>query len=89
MTSQLRSLTIVGLVLAGAAAGAAGVVVAHGQVAIQPVPVVPPVVLSGADIGFRMSARKGSTPVGNLVVKVDGEWREVEFSYGLKPLTSK
>ena len=41
------------------------------------------------DIGFRMTARKGATPVGQLIVKVDGEWREAEFSYGMKPLTSK
>ena len=89
MTRQLRStLAIVALVSAAAAAGAAGAVVVHGQPAIQPVP-VPPAVLSGGDIGFRMTARKGATPVGQLVVKVDGEWREAEFSYGLKPLTSK
>jgi hypothetical protein len=48
---------------------------------------VTPVVFSGADIGFRMSARKGDTPVGQLVVRVNGEWKEVEFSYGLKPVT--
>ena len=73
---------------AAAAAGAAGAVVAYGQTAIQPVP-VPPTIMSGGDIGFRMTARKGATPVGQLVVKVDGEWREVEFSYGMKQLTSK
>ena len=88
MTVQLRTLTIVSLVSAAAVAGAAGAVVAHGQTAIQPVP-VPPTIMSGADIGFRMTARKGATPVGQLIVKVDGEWREVEFSYGMKQLTSK
>jgi hypothetical protein len=58
---------------------------AYSQVAIRPVPVTP-VVLSGDDLGFRMTARKGSTPVGQLVVRVDGEWKEVEFSYALKPV---
>jgi hypothetical protein len=89
MTGQLRTLTIVALVSAGAAAGAAGAVVAHSQAAIQPVPVAPPVILSGPDVGFRMTARKGATPVGQLIVKVDGEWREAEFSYGMKHLTSR
>jgi hypothetical protein len=45
------------------------------------------VVLSGNDLGFRMTARKGDTPVGQLVVRVDGQWKEVEFSFGVKPLT--
>jgi len=59
---------------------------AYSQVAVKPQQ-VEPVVLSGGDIGFRMAARKGSTPVGQLVVRIDGEWREVEFSYGLKSIT--
>ena len=70
------------------AAGFGGAALAHDQTAVQAVP-VPPTILSGADIGFRMTARKGATPVGQLVIRVDGEWREVEFSYGLKQLTSK
>ena len=61
-------------------------VFAYSQVATRPQP-VDPVVLAGNDIGFRMTARKGSTPVGQLVVRVDGEWKEVEFSYGVKLLT--
>ena len=59
---------------------------AYSQVAVRPVP-VDPVVLSGNDVGFRMTARKGGTPVGQLVVRIDGEWKEVEFSYGVKPLS--
>jgi hypothetical protein len=64
--------------LAGAAWGS-------GQhVAAQP---VTPAILSGADIGFRMTARKGATPVGELVVRIDGAWQPVEFSGGLKLIT--
>ncbi len=48
---------------------------------------VTPVVLSGSEIGFRMTARKGDTPVGRLVVRINGDWKEVEFTYGLKPVT--
>jgi hypothetical protein len=50
---------------------------------------VMPVVLSGADIGFRMTARKGDTPVGRLVVRVNGDWKEVEFTFALKPVTTQ
>ena len=86
MKLNLRTIVTILALMAGAAL--AGATVAPGQSAIQPIP-VPPVILSGADIGFRMTARQGSTPVGQLVVRVDGEWREAAFSYGLKPLTSK
>jgi hypothetical protein len=86
MKRTLRN--IVAVVMLAVAAGFAGAALAHEQAAIQPVP-VPPTVLSGGDIGFRMTARKGATPVGQLVVRVDGEWREAEFSYGMKQLTSK
>jgi hypothetical protein len=50
---------------------------------------VEPKVLSGSDIGFRMTARKGDTPVGQIVVRVDGQWKEVEYSFGLKPITER
>lgn len=48
---------------------------------------LPPVVLSGADVGFRMTARRGDTPIGELVVRVDGAWQKVEFASGLKLAT--
>jgi hypothetical protein len=38
------------------------------------VPVQPPIVLSGSDIGFRVEARSGDAQVGTLVVRVDGQW---------------
>ena len=69
-----------------AMAAFAGSALAYSQVSVRPVP-VDPVVLSGNDVGFRMTARKGGTPVGQLVVRVDGEWKEVEFSFAVKPLT--
>ena len=67
-------------------AAMAGSAFAYSQVSVRPVP-IDPVVLSGSDFGFRMTARKGGTPVGQLVVRIDGEWKEVEFSYGVKLLT--
>ena len=40
---------------------------------------VPPKVMTGADIGFRVGGLRGDTPVGTLVVKVNGEWVEAEI----------
>ena len=37
-------------------------------------PVDLPIVLSGNDVGFQITARDGTTPVGTLVVRVDGQW---------------
>jgi hypothetical protein len=48
---------------------------------------VPPVVLSGADVGFRITGRRGETPIGELVVRVDGQWQKAEFASGLKLIT--
>ena len=45
-----------------------------------------PVVLAGPDIGFRMQTQKGNTPVGQVVVRIDGEWRAVEFGQVSLPL---
>ena len=46
-----------------------------------------PTVISGADIGFRVDRHKGSTPVGVLVVRVDGQWVEPEFAVVARPAT--
>ena len=58
----------------------------RAQPAVGARPVVPPVVLAGPDVGFRMTGLKGGTPVGQLVVRVKGEWTVVEFGSGLVPL---
>lgn len=59
---------------------------AYSQVSVRPVP-VDPVVLTGSDLGFRVTAFKRGTPVGQLVVRIDGEWKEVEFSYRVQQVT--
>jgi hypothetical protein len=41
---------------------------------------VPPKVMTGSDIGFRVEGLRGSTPVGTLVVKVNGEWVAAEVA---------
>ena len=39
-------------------------------------PVRPPVVISGADIGFRVEGQQGATLVGTIVIRVNGAWVE-------------
>jgi len=58
----------------------------RAQTAVAPNP-VPPVVLAGPDIGFRMTGGKRGTPVGQLVVRIHGDWKVVEFASGAVPAT--
>ena len=60
----LIAMWVVSLVIVG---------VVTAQVATQP---VPPKVLSGADIGFEVTAidHKDGTAVGHLVIKVNDKW---------------
>ena len=58
----------------------------RAQTAVMPRPVIPPVVLAGPDVGFQMTGLKGGTPVGQLVVRVNGEWKVVEFGSRAVPL---
>jgi len=44
-------------------------------------------VFSGPDLGFRVDARKGNTPIGRFVVRVDGQWVEIEESASIRRLT--
>ena len=49
----------------------------------QSVPVDPvtPRVVTGADVGFRVEGlRGGSTPVGTVVIRVNGEWVQAEVT---------
>jgi hypothetical protein len=54
--------------------------------AVQPRPVTP-TVYSGADLGFRVVGRKGAKPTGKLVVRIDGQWVDVEFAGGVMLIT--
>jgi hypothetical protein len=95
MTLTVRNSLVAFLPLGLLAAASFG----HAQV--QPGQVSPPafifpdrakpaeVVLSGADIGFRVERTVGDKVVGRFVVRVDGKWREVAASYEAKPLTAR
>jgi len=51
---------------------------------------VTPTVLSGGDIGFRVEGDRGGTPIGTLVVKIDGQWVAADFASGVsKRITSR
>jgi hypothetical protein len=70
-------------------------VVVTGAWAQTPAPLPPaplaqaPTILSGSDLGFRVDRRNGSVPVGALVVRMNGQWVEVEFGVAMKRLTAK
>ncbi len=51
---------------------------ARGQVT-QVEPLDAPLVLSGADVGFRVEGHLRGTPAGTLVIRYMGEWVEPEI----------
>ena len=55
---------------------------ARTWMAAQAIPItpVPPRVLSGADVGFRVEGLRGNTPVGKIVVRVHGQWIEADLA---------
>jgi hypothetical protein len=65
-------------------AGAAALAAAQAR---QPIPLPEPIVVSGADVGFRIEAMQGGAPVGQLVVRIDGKWVEAAFRHnGIVPI---
>jgi hypothetical protein len=58
---------------------------AHAQTVQRP---VTPTVLSGSDIGFRVTGRAGDHAIGTLVVRINGEWVEAQPAGGFGALTS-
>ena len=50
------------------------------QVFEIPRPLPEPKVVSGADFGFRVEADQKGTPVGKLVIRVDGKWIEARVA---------
>lgn len=43
-----------------------------------PVEPVTPTVVSDGDVGFRLLGMRGETPVGQWMVRINGEWRLAE-----------
>jgi hypothetical protein len=46
-------------------------------------------VISGADIGFRVERTERGTPVGRLVVRINGQWVEAGFAPGISRVGTK
>ena len=63
---MLIAATLIAATAAGYAWGS------NGQVVTEPL--AEPVVLSGADVGFRVTGRRGDTAIGQFVVRLDGRW---------------
>jgi hypothetical protein len=83
MALQRRTVLIILWLVSMVAAGAWGyaqAVLPSGQA---------PVVLSGSDLGFRVEGRRGNTPSGRFVVRINGQWVEVEQSVGTMRLTAR
>jgi len=49
---------------------------------IRPEKIDPPIVVSGADLSFRIEARQGSTAIGKLLVRIEGRWVEADTLAG-------
>ena len=61
----------------------AGVAASAQVLATRP---VTPKVIESPDIGFRVEAMTGTTPTGHLVVRVNGEWLDVQLGGGVHTL---
>jgi len=73
MTLQRRiAVTLAGAILTVGAAMLAHA--QHQQPPFTPVSPVTPRVLADGDVGFRIVGMRGQTPVGQLVVRINGEW---------------
>ena len=76
MTSAARKCAVaLGLALAVGAGAVGGYALASEST--QP---IRPTVFSGVDMGFRIEGRKGKTPVGRVVVRIDAQWVAVDVA---------
>jgi hypothetical protein len=48
-----------------------------------------PVILSGPDLGFRVDSQKEKSVVGRFVVRINGQWLDVETGFAPKVLTTE
>ena len=62
---------------------------ASGQAPVPPGQDDPGKIISGNDIGFRVEDVKNNRLVGRFVVRVNGQWREVEEAAITKRLTQR
>jgi hypothetical protein len=62
--------------------------VVKAQVFEAPRPLLEPRIVSGPNVGFRIEADQNGTPVGKIVVRVDGKWIEARIGAlpGVRPV---
>ena len=75
-------LALILLTLGGIAGAMAGVRVAAQTQPRAPI-VIDPKVIAGPDVGFIPTGFNGRTPTGRLVVRVNGQWVEVQLGGGV------
>jgi hypothetical protein len=86
MRFQARRVVLAVMVLVAVLSFAAGAGYAQRLFGTDP---LPPTVLSGSDVGFRVEGQRAGKPVGNVVVRVNGQWMEVEFGTVVRQLPAK
>jgi hypothetical protein len=98
MSSMLRKCAVALVLTLTFAAGAA---LAYAQTQSKRSPIrfgtnlrgaaaqVAPLVLSGPDLGFRVETQKDKSVVGRFVVRVNGQWLDVETGFAPKVLSTE
>ena len=79
---SIRTRIGLAVVWVGSLVAAAAIAAAQARMTT---PLPEPIVLSGADLGFRVEGRQGGTPVGQIVVRFEGKWVEPAYRGGLAP----
>ena len=63
--------------------------IARAQTPAQRAGRADPSIISGGDLGFRIERQRGDHVTGTFVVRINGNWWDVEPPTGLKPLSGK
>ena len=64
-------------------------VLAHAQTPAQRGNTPAPTIISGSDLGFRVTRQQGNRVTGTFVVRINGEWLDAEPAAGAKALSLK
>jgi hypothetical protein len=78
---SLRTLVLV-VLWAVSLIAAAAIAIAQAPETVLP---IDPIIVSGNEVGFRIEGQRGQTPVGTIVVRIEGQWVEATLSQVRKP----
>ena len=79
----------IGLMLAWVLSLVVVAAIAHAQTAAQRTGRADPGIISGSDLGFRIERQRGDHVTGTFVVRINGNWWDVEPPTVVKPLSGK